>query len=510
MSRPHLSRLAGLLGLVVLLPFGEAGAANERLERLGRRIEARREKAGVPSLAVVVARRGRILWEAGFGLADRERGLPATPHTPYSLASASKPLTATALMVLVERGDLSLDRPVNDYLGPPALTARIGDSLEATVRRIANHTAGLPLHYHFFPAAGPVSRPPPEESRRRYGVLVRPPGERYGYSNFGYAVLEHVIEDVSDSSFSDFLRREVFLPLGMRDSSLPVDETSLPDNAAPRYDRNGDRLPFYDFDHRGASAVFASAHDLARFGLFHLGTVLSDQRSILASVARREMQQPTAAQPDGAAYGIGWTIRENRGGYRLISHSGGMPGVTTSLRLVPEAGAVVVVLANARTDLVFEVSDLILRSILPASRLRPIARDELPGTPPQLKRTRSAPKRLRGSWEGHIDTWEAEIPIRLILGKRLANRAWIANRGPFVLSSFHTGRGELTALIHGEMPGREAGRERHVVRLVLILRGQRLTGAATALSFGNLGDLPRALSHWVELERSAGRASAQR
>jgi CubicO group peptidase (beta-lactamase class C family) len=105
----------------------------------------------VPSMAVAVARDGEIVWEEGFGLADREKNIPATEHTMYALASISKPLTATGLMILVERGLINLDSPINDYLGEAKLQAWVGDAAEATVRRVASHTAGLPLHsQHFY------------------------------------------------------------------------------------------------------------------------------------------------------------------------------------------------------------------------------------------------------------------------------------------------------------------------------------------------------------------------
>lgn len=79
----------------------------------------------VPSLAIAVARGDDILWEEAFGWADRERGLRATPDTPFALASMSKPLTATGLMVLVERGLVDLDRPINDYLGETKVHSQV-------------------------------------------------------------------------------------------------------------------------------------------------------------------------------------------------------------------------------------------------------------------------------------------------------------------------------------------------------------------------------------------------
>src|SRR5438034_2341809 len=130
--------------------MGSARVTNDVFGAVRDLIRGRLVEQVVPSLAVAVARDGEILWEEGFGWADRENRVPATEHTMYSLASISKPITATGVMVLKERGKLDLDRPINDYLGEAKLKAWIGDAAEATVRRVANHTSGLPLHWHFF------------------------------------------------------------------------------------------------------------------------------------------------------------------------------------------------------------------------------------------------------------------------------------------------------------------------------------------------------------------------
>lgn len=204
----------------------------------------------IPSVAVAVARGRDILWEEAFGWADREARLPATPHTMYSLASISKPITATGLMVLAERGAIDLDRPINDYLGAGRVTARVGDAAAATVRRVADHSSGLPLHYQFFYADEPFQRPPMAETIRRYANLVTAPGERPLYSNLGYGILDHVIERVSGKPYADFMREEVFLPLGMTRSSIDVGPGPEPFAAHRRRPRTGEagpRLPRQEF-----------------------------------------------------------------------------------------------------------------------------------------------------------------------------------------------------------------------------------------------------------------------
>src|SRR5919197_6611089 len=96
-------------------------------------IRTRLVEETLPSLAVAVARDGEILWEEGFGWADRENRIPATEHTMYSLASISKPITATGLMLLQQQGKLDLDRPINEYLGEAKLNVRLGNPADATV-----------------------------------------------------------------------------------------------------------------------------------------------------------------------------------------------------------------------------------------------------------------------------------------------------------------------------------------------------------------------------------------
>src|SRR6185369_16162491 len=175
-----------------------------------------------PSIAVAVARDGKIIWEQGFGWADREKRVAADEHTMYSLASISKPITATGLMTLVAAGKVSLDRPVNDYLGAAKLRGRAGDAAQATVRRVANHSSGLPLHYQFFYADESYRPPSVDETILRYGNLVTSPGEHYQYSNLGFGILDYVIARVSGRSYEDFMREEVFVKLGLTHTSIGI------------------------------------------------------------------------------------------------------------------------------------------------------------------------------------------------------------------------------------------------------------------------------------------------
>ena len=110
------------------------------------------------------------------------------------------------------------------------------------VRRVANHTSGLPLHYQFFYADEPYRVPPRDETIRRYGNLVTAPGEHYQYTNLGYGVLDYVIERTSGKRYADFMREEVFLPLGLTHTSIDIGP-GLEPHQAIRYTPRGHADP---------------------------------------------------------------------------------------------------------------------------------------------------------------------------------------------------------------------------------------------------------------------------
>lgn len=465
----------------------------------------------LPSLAVAVAREGELLWEEAFGWADREKRIPATPHTMYSLASISKPITTTGLMLLKERGKLDLDAPMNDYLGEAKLRAWVGDAQEATVRRVASHTSGLHLHYHFFYEDEPYRRPPMDETVRRYGHLVAPPGERYYYSNLGYGLLDDAVSRLSGLSYPDFMRREVFLPLGMTRSSVDI-APGLEEFTATRYGTDGVGYPFYDFDHPGASAVYCSAHDLVRFGLLHLNTLLPDQKAILSPEALGEMQTAVPLSDDSSSgYGIGWRVDEDDCGYRSISHSGGMGGVSTGLKLIPSEKIAVATLCNAGSGLPFQIGDEILGALLPryAKELKKRKKEnELKEKSPEEEGYRPDPV-LIGEWKGIIHTYKGALPFTLRFKEDGDVHAHIDEgwRLTTLVNRPSYKDGIFSGIMAGDLGTDDVNKRRYRLRLDFKPRGDTLTGAVIAVSESCGEAAPgkrcgNALSHPAVLERS--------
>lgn len=472
-------------------------AGSDPFDKIRDDIRQSLERDAIPSLAVAVAKEGKIIWEEGFGWANKEQQIKATAETPYSIASISKPITATALMVLVQRGIIKLDQPANEYLGKSKLIAHIGDANQATIRRLANHTSGLPLHYQFFYADETYQKPDMDESIRRYGHLLAPPGEEYQYANFGYGVLDDLITRHANQSFAEFLQKEVFQPLGMKHSTLGI-PAGLESLTAIRYAPDGSQIPFYDFDHPGASAVFSSAHDLALFGMFHLKQRQPDQRQILSDESIDEMQRSTADIGDGQGYGVGWFVHENEFGYRTVSHTGGMGGVRCRLVFVPAEKIVVVTLCNAGTELPLRIAREILGEMLPeyGTAMRK-NRDHKPNSEPGKP---NAPPELVGYWRGDVETYEGKRRLQLWVQPDGDVKLRLANELVTILNGSALRDGMLTGEFAGDIGTEDANRRPYHLHLRAKLRGEMLNGAVTAISVparkaGN------ALSHWVELTR---------
>jgi CubicO group peptidase (beta-lactamase class C family) len=510
MFRPR--ALLAVVSVAALTIFiSHPARCDDQFEPVRQRITKSLADSNLPSIAVAVARNGEIIWEQGFGLADRENRTPASEHTLYSVASVSKPITATGLMVLVQRGKVDLDKPIDDYLGEAKLRARVGSAADATVRRVANHTAGLPLHYQFFYEDESFARPSFDETIGRYGNLVTAPGERSQYSNLGYGLLDYVIERVGEKSYADFMREEVFLPLGMTHTSIDVGP-GLEPHQAIRYTPAGKRIPFYTFDHPGASAVYSSAHDLARFAMFHMKEHLADQRPVLDDASIDAMQVATAKEGD-AGYGIGWGTFINGRGYACVQHTGGMPGVSTCVQFVPSERLAVVVLSNSRSPLAYRLPEMITDILLP-ERAADEKREPQVEKEPEKKEEEKKPDgdsdgnssgfapsaELVGTWNGELVTYQAKTPLRLVIQSDGDVHVRLGQQLQTLLNNVSYRDGYLRGRFAGKVPYDDhRGRDYHV-QLELKLRDNKLDGSAQTHTLPDAWGT-NAVTHWAELKK---------
>jgi len=427
------------------------------------------EEAKLPSVAVAVVKDGRIVFEEGFGWADVERKIPATAHTAYSLASMTKPVTATAVMKLREAGKLDIDAPVERYLGGIKLSG-YGSSDQVTARRIMAHSAGLPLYGHFYlDGATPAGS---KETISRFGLVVFPPGTRFEYSNMGMKILDAAIERTSGRSFGEYLRREVFLPLGMKESAV-----GLPPGvqAAVRYDSARKPMRFYLTDHPGSGDVWASAHDMARFLAFHMGTPLPGQRQILSEKTRLEMRRPASASPMPTApgaprrdVGINW-ILSNVGGHPQVWHSGGQPGVSTYMGFYPDQKLALVILANSSAPTA-EISKAVLDVLAPE-----VAPRRPQGAPPARQ---AIP--FHGTWSGTVSNYAGTQPLTLTFRDNGEVAVQLADQASTVLGRAGFEEGALSGLFEGKSNIPEMKNYPHSLSLKVVPANGELVGQLIA------------------------------
>ncbi len=507
MKAAHLRALPAMrrIGACVLL-CGCAvptAMAADRFDGVRDYIRQRIDHGQTPSAAVAVIEDGRIVWEQGFGKADRERGIAASENTPYLLASVSKPIMATALMLLAQDQRLDLDAPVNDYLGDAPLIARRGDAKDATVRRVANHSSGLPVHYRTLRKEEPVPPYTDASVLLRYGNLITAPGDGYDYSNLGFGVLDRVIAKASGQNPGEFLRQRLFQPLGMAHTSYRL-SAELESLAAIPYDE-GKPLPHPHIDSPGAGEIYSSAHDLARFMQLHLKQHAPNQPAVLEDAWVDEMMRATPVNAAGAPglpslSRIGWGGDDNRvRNYRAVTKAGGMPGSATWMVLVPERRIAVVVLTNISWSGFdapsYTIADEILKVLLPD--WQPLSSEpwesewEDIGYKPDPA--------LAGAWSGHVHTYQGDVPARLNFLASGQVRMQLGDQPETVVEKpqlrYGWFRGDSTGLI-GTDDARNIGLNR--ISLSLKLHGDRLDRDLMGYSPGITGD---ALSHWAELTR---------
>ena len=505
-----------LLSVVTLLSLITTSLVAEEtpFAQVRETIQTELKENKTPSLAVAVIKDGKILWEEGFGWANRKQQIRATEHTMYSLASISKPITATGLMALVQANKIDLDQPVNNYLGEAKIESPLGRVAEATVRRLANHSSGLPLHYQFFYADTPHRAPTRDESIRRYGKLVTLPGETYQYANFGYGILDYLIERTSGRSYARFMREDIFMPLGMKHTSVGLDPAQRKLSAV-RYGTNQQPLADYHFDHPGASDVYSSAHDLIRFASLHLKKPLADQKVPLSDKSVDEMQRPTVSYRPGVGYGVGWGITESEYGFKTVTHTGGMPGVRTRLTLVPSEGIAVAALTNSQSNLPHRVVQQTLAALLPeyAQQLRRASFQHTTAPPPFP--WKPAVEWI-GYWKGSVQTYTGNQPLQVWIRADGDVHVQLDQQLKQLLNRVRLENGFLTGVFAGNLNTPDVNRRRHQLSLKILLRDKQLNGCLTALSLQRGPQHPDpalplrtgyALSHWVELSKQSSLAA---
>ena len=306
-----------------------------------------------------------------------------------------------------------------------------------------------------------------DEVIRHYGVLVTPPGERFGYSNVGMGIVAHIAARKSGREYGVLIREKVLEPLGLRNSFFDT-EVSRHGEMAQRYDREGKVFPFYVTSTPGTGELYASAHDVARFAMFHLKDHLADQQQILSDAQIDELHRPVIHVREDRSHGVGWMLGRAFDGTPVVYHTGNQAGVVNVMMLLPSRDIACVVLSNRDDsfDLVDRVRDAALRTLVPEWTWKSLA-----PSPPQ-----PVPPTYRGTWRGDVRDGENRIPVVLtIAGTQATLQVGKQQAEPIAQLTFVDGAVAGTA--RGKLdfaPAKAAQAEGLSLRLQL--RGQKLAG----------------------------------
>ena len=362
-------------------------------------------RGAATGVAVAVAHNGKIVWEEGFGWANREAAVKATSRTPFNLASLTKPFTTTTLMTLVAEGKLSLNDPANNYLAKSKIAGTNGNADAATVRRLGAHVSGLPSMFAMYDRSEANLALSPEALLAEYGRLAYPPGACFEYSNIGFEALSAIASNLTGVEFGTLMTQRVLTPLGLGDSFFGTSVARLPTEAM-RYDSSGNPIPYYTTATPASGELYASAHDLARFAMFNMRH--RDPARILDDSLIDELHKPVFVGPSGVATTFGWFTTHLKSGEQVIFKGGGQPGVTTALYMVPSKNLACLVLTN-RSDgreLCSSVCNEILSSYLPEWRQSDETNAQSPSpfviTPG-----------LGGHWQGTLTNDGAKMQVRM-------------------------------------------------------------------------------------------------
>lgn len=467
--------------------------ADERLTVVRENLINNIEETGVASVSVSVAENGIIIWQEAFGYADIENSVPATPKTMYSVASITKPMVAAGIMKLAELGNIDIDMPADSYLGDSRLTAYEGRLSDATVRTVMTHTSGLPFHYHFFFEDEDYVVPGMEETIRKYGIITTEPGEVFNYSNFGYGLLDHIISEKSGEPFGDFLVKNLFKPLNMQRTAIIVNSSELSD-AVKRYSADREEIPFYDHDHRGASSAYSTPHDLVRFGMLFINDLQSDQERPLTQETVSEVLRGDGIVSDSRKYSLGWFTVENDYGYETAYHTGGMHGVRAILKFIPSESIAVSVICNTRNNISLSTADDIIGGLLPDFAQKRNAEPESVSDEEAVV----IPDEYTGNWSGEIRTYQGTMPVTMTIEYNGDIKVRLADQPEQTVSGVRMDQNMLRGRFDGTIETGDTAKRDHRIDLRLKFRGDRLSGAATAVSNTGRGF---ALTSWIRLSR---------
>jgi CubicO group peptidase (beta-lactamase class C family) len=337
---------------------------------VGRRIDAflsaEVEEGGIPGLTAAAVRDGEVIYRGAFGVRRLGGGEALTPDHVFHFASVSKPFVATAIVQLMEQGELTPRDLVTDHLSYFRLADNRYRSI--TIRQMLNHTAGMVDVEDYEWGSPQYDNGAAERFVRGMATdgMLWAPGDGWRYSNKAFDALGDVIAKVSGMTFEEYVQSHILDAIGMDASSFiypDIDEDLRTTGHVGTPPRVSDVYP-YNRRHAPSSTLNSSVGQMVNWMLVNLNRGELRGARILRPESYDLLWEPTTDQAaDGPSVGLSWFLGELQG-RRTVSHGGGDTGFRSYILLMPDDGIGVVIASNwSGTDtemLAHEIADLIL------------------------------------------------------------------------------------------------------------------------------------------------------
>ena len=329
-------------------------------------------KCGSATAAITV--NGRVVYAEGFGMANREKSIPVNTATLFNIGSISKVHVATAIMLLVDDGKVTLDKPVTDYL--PAFKMADDRYKKITVRMLLNHASGIPgtegSNTFGFRYDDNVKQDTINTLARAH--LKHAPGAMAVYCNDGFTLAEMIVERVSGRKYMDFLDKRIFKPLGLKNTGIGVGEIKGKPVASYYDAKTGKIHPLETLSVLGAGGLSSTAVGLCRFV-----DAFSVENKLLkkASLAEMKKAQPSAfwgkLRNPTMSFGLGWDFtglpRFDAAGVQILGKSGGTGNYSSMVYTVPDKKISVAVIASGTESGAMKIALDILDALLVEKKL---------------------------------------------------------------------------------------------------------------------------------------------
>jgi CubicO group peptidase (beta-lactamase class C family) len=301
-------------------------------------VQAEMQKQHIPGVSVAVVKNGEIILAKGYGYANVELQVPVKPETIFQSGSVGKQFTATAVMLLVEAGKVSLDDPITKYFpDAPAAWQNI------KVRNLLSHTGGTTDYPDDFDFRRDYTED--ELLKRAEAIpLAFQPGDKWSYSNLGYVLLGILIHKVSGKFYGDFLQERVFQPLGMTTARIISEADIIPNRAAGYRLVNGElknqNWVSPSLNTTADGALYLTVYDMAKWD-----AALYTEKLLKRSSLEQMWTPMKLNSGKTQGYGFGWGLEEVRG-HRLIEHGGAWQGFKAQINRYVNDKLTVIVFAN--------------------------------------------------------------------------------------------------------------------------------------------------------------------